>query len=61
VVLRCGGGDYCPDNPLTRRQMAIFLSKPLASTGTATREIPLENAARPAVEAGRLVSGRASG
>jgi hypothetical protein len=22
----CGGGNYCPDSPLTRRQMAIFLS-----------------------------------
>ena len=25
----CGGGDYCPDNPVTRRQMAIFLAKAL--------------------------------
>jgi hypothetical protein len=23
----CGGGKYCPDSPLTRRQMAVFLSK----------------------------------
>jgi hypothetical protein len=22
----CGGGNYCPDNPLTRGQMAVFLS-----------------------------------
>jgi hypothetical protein len=25
----CGGGNYCPDQPVTRRQMAIFLAKAL--------------------------------
>jgi len=25
----CGSGNYCPDNPVTRRQMAIFLAKAL--------------------------------
>jgi S-layer homology domain len=25
----CGGGDYCPDNPVTRSQMAVFLLKAL--------------------------------
>ncbi len=25
----CGGGNFCPDNPVTRRQMAIFLAKAL--------------------------------
>lgn len=25
----CGGGNYCPDNPVTRGQMAVFLSKAL--------------------------------
>jgi hypothetical protein len=25
----CGGGDFCPDNPLTRGQMAVFLSTAL--------------------------------
>jgi len=25
----CGGGNYCPDSPVTRRQMAVFLSKAL--------------------------------
>jgi hypothetical protein len=25
----CGGGSYCPDSPVTRRQMAIFLAKAL--------------------------------
>ena len=29
ITAGCGGGNYCPDNPLTRRQMAIFLSKAL--------------------------------
>jgi S-layer homology domain len=25
----CGGGNFCPDNPVTRGQMAVFLSKAL--------------------------------
>jgi hypothetical protein len=25
----CGGNNYCPDNPVTRRQMAVFLAKAL--------------------------------
>jgi hypothetical protein len=25
----CGGSNFCPDNPVTRRQMAIFLTKAL--------------------------------
>jgi len=29
ITAGCGGGNYCPDAPLTRRQMAIFLSKAL--------------------------------
>lgn len=29
ITAGCGGGNYCPDNPLTRRQMAVFLSKAL--------------------------------
>jgi hypothetical protein len=27
VTAGCGGGNYCPDAPLTRGQMAVFLSK----------------------------------
>jgi hypothetical protein len=30
----CGGGNFCPDNPVTRRQMAIFLSKALGLNST---------------------------
>ncbi len=29
ITAGCGGGNYCPDNTLTRRQMAVFLSKAL--------------------------------
>jgi S-layer homology domain len=29
ITSGCGGGSYCPDNPLTRGQMAVFLSKAL--------------------------------
>ena len=25
----CGGGNYCPNNPVTRGQMAVFLAKAL--------------------------------
>jgi hypothetical protein len=29
ITVGCGGGDYCPDAPVTRRQMAVFLAKAL--------------------------------
>lgn len=29
ITAGCGGGNYCPDGPLTRRQMAVFLAKAL--------------------------------
>ena len=29
ITAGCGGGAYCPDSPLTRRQMAVFLAKAL--------------------------------
>ena len=29
ITAGCGGGNYCPDAGLTRRQMAVFLSKAL--------------------------------
>ncbi len=29
ITAGCGGGQYCPDQPVTRRQMAVFLSKAL--------------------------------
>jgi hypothetical protein len=29
ITVGCGGGSYCPDAPLTRRQMAVFLAKAL--------------------------------
>jgi hypothetical protein len=29
ITAGCGGGNYCPDSPLTRGQMAVFLSKAL--------------------------------
>ena len=25
VVSGCGGGNYCPSNPVTRQQMAVFV------------------------------------
>ena len=29
ITAGCGAGNYCPDAPLTRRQMAVFLAKAL--------------------------------
>lgn len=29
ITVGCGGPNYCPDSPLTRRQMAVFLAKAL--------------------------------
>jgi S-layer homology domain len=29
VTAGCGGGNYCPNNPVTRGQMAVFISKAL--------------------------------
>jgi hypothetical protein len=31
VVSGCGGGNYCPDTPVTREQMAVFVLKTLDS------------------------------
>jgi len=45
----CGGGNYCPNNPVTRSSMAIFLLRakytsaytPPAATGTVFLDVPL--------------------
>jgi hypothetical protein len=37
VTAGCGGNNFCPDAPLTRRQMAVFLSKAL---GLSWAEVP---------------------
>ena len=29
ITAGCGGGNYCPNAGLTRRQMAVFLAKAL--------------------------------
>jgi uncharacterized repeat protein (TIGR01451 family) len=35
VTAGCGGGSYCPGDPVTREQMAVFLLKALEGTGFA--------------------------
>jgi parallel beta-helix repeat protein/predicted outer membrane repeat protein len=47
----CGGGNYCPTNPVTRAQMAVFLLKamygaayvPADATGTVFNDVPADN------------------
>jgi Immunoglobulin I-set domain/Right handed beta helix region/S-layer homology domain len=47
----CGGGNYCPNNAVTRAQMAVFLLKtvedasylPPPATGTVFADVPLSN------------------
>ena len=47
----CAGGGYCPDNSVTRAQMAVFLMKskrgaqnqPPAATGTVFGDVPISN------------------
>ena len=29
ITAGCGGGNFCPDQPVTRGQMAVFLAKAL--------------------------------
>ena len=33
ITAGCGGGDYCPGDPVTRQQMAVFLLKTLKGSG----------------------------
>jgi hypothetical protein len=35
ITAGCGGGNYCPSNPVTRAQMAVFLLKAEHGTGYA--------------------------
>jgi len=38
ITAGCGGGDYCPDSPVTRAQMAVFLLKTEHGQGYAPPE-----------------------
>jgi len=49
ITTGCGGGNYCPENPVTRAQMAVFLLKakhgagftpPEAGAGTGFGDVP---------------------
>jgi S-layer homology domain len=33
ITAGCGGGNFCPDDPVTRQQMAVFLLKALIGSG----------------------------
>jgi streptogramin lyase len=67
----CAGGGYCPDNPVTRAQMAVFLMKskrgaanlPPAATGTVFADVPVSNPFAPAIEqlAGYHITGGCGG
>lgn len=34
ITAGCGGGYYCPDSPVTRNQMAVFIEKAMRGTAT---------------------------
>jgi streptogramin lyase len=67
----CAGGGYCPDNSVTRAQMAVFLMKskrgaqnqPPASTGTVFGDVPASNPFSPWIEqlAGFRITGGCGG
>jgi hypothetical protein len=54
----CGGGNYCPQNQVTRAEMAVFLVKgvhgsgytPPAATGTVFQDVPASYWAAPFIE-----------
>lgn len=33
ITAGCGGGNYCPENPVTRSQMAVFLERGMRGSG----------------------------
>jgi hypothetical protein len=57
ITSGCGGGKYCPANPVTRAQMAVFLLKakhgssyiPPAATGVFA-DVPVSNPFAPWIE-----------
>lgn len=67
----CAGGGYCPDNSVTRAQMAVFLMKskrgaqnqPPAATGTVFADVPVNNPFSPWIEqlAGFRITGGCGG
>jgi hypothetical protein len=58
VTAGCGGGNFCPDNPVTRAQMAAFLLRaehgpgwaPPPATGTVFADVPSNAFAAAAIE-----------
>ena len=54
ITAGCGGGDYCPDAPVTRAQMAVFLLKTLLGPAY----VPPDRRARSSATSGRTRSRR---
>ena len=71
VTAGCGGGNYCPEAPNTRAQMAVFLLKakygadhvPPPATGSVFQDVPAPNPFAPWIEelAGLGVTGGCGG
>ena len=67
----CAGGGYCPTNPVTRAQMAVFLLKsklgaahvPPPATGAVFADVPISNPFAPWIEelAGLAITGGCGG
>ncbi len=59
VTSGCGGGNYCPNNPITRAEMSVFLLMgehgagwvPPLSTGTVFNDVPIDHWAGDFIEA----------
>jgi IPT/TIG domain-containing protein/S-layer family protein len=59
ITAGCGGGNYCPNDPVTRAQMAVFLLRgknglcyfPPPATGTVFADVPLGSFAAAFIEA----------
>jgi hypothetical protein len=58
ITLGCGGGNFCPETPLTRAELAVFLLRarfgssflPPAGTGTVFTDVPTGYWARDWIE-----------
>lgn len=61
ITTGCGGGNYCPSNPVTRAQMAGFLNRGLGSSTAGEGFLPVSEAATTYIATVDLRPGAVSG